>query len=307
MDGRKKKPRRALHIGVLLLGAYLLFLGGGTLLVNLTGLLRGNREWTVTSRLLLGTVFTGLGVYAVWDSVRDLRPRKEREEAPPLRFIFTGVSGVRSSNVTPELIREQIGRVAEDGQYAALEPATPLLTEKLVRLAYAFTADEGYLLIAVFPQGSSVPARRKTADAAEAEAAMTALLEGRLPDFSGWEPMEAAQRRPELKRRLVLVRDSGTNDHEFFTERDLDLAVTGLADGTYQKAAVQTGPASVTAVPMADGDIVLYLQVQTKDGVLAFRRAGMPNQVRFWLLQFYDGSLFQSPLEGWEAVETSYK
>ena len=304
----RRKKRRGLHIGVLILGAYMLFLGGGTLLRELAAIvLLGKRAGITFARALFGAALTGLGGYAVWDSVRDLRRGKEPEEAPPLQFVFTDTAGVSSSIVTPERVREQIGLVSEETRPVALQLVTPIPVAKLgelINMTYAHMED-GWFLAAIFRQGGGVQVRRKSAESGEAEAVMTALLEGGLPDLSAWERLEAAPGQRELrpKRRLLLTRDNGTSDHEFFTERDLDLAITGLADGTYRRVFVQNGPASVTAVPGADGSIALRLQFRTSAGIRAYRRTGMPNPARFWLVQFYDGSLFQLSGEGWEPAD----
>ncbi|MBD5170079.1 MAG: hypothetical protein HDT20_08200 [Oscillibacter sp.] len=306
---KNKKPRRALHIGVLILGIYILFLGIGTLIGEVGALvILGEREAIVFIRIVMGLVFTGLGIYAVWDSIRDLWPKKE--EAPPLQFILTDTAGVSSSNVTPERLHEQLSLVSEEVRPVTLQLVTPIPVAELgelINMAYVHMED-GWSLIAVCRQDGGVQVRRKTSGVDEAETVMTALLEGKVPDLSGWERLEAVpyqeeQRAFQLKRRLVLTRDNGTSNHEFFTERDLDLAVTGLEDGTYQEVTVQIGSASVNAVPLADGNMMLHLQFQTQDGPRAFWRIGMPNQARFWLVQFCDGSLFQLSSEGWETAK----
>ena len=307
--GKDKKPRRALHIGVLVLGIYILFLGVGTLIGEVGALvILGEREAIVFIRIVMGLVFTGLGIYAVWDSIRDLWPKKEEE--PPLQFIFTDAAGNRSSNVTPELIREQISRSAEDGQHISLQPVTPLPAGELgelVRLDHALfmTEEEPWVMIAVLRLDGGVHLRQKKADAAEAEAALTALLAGNVPDLSGWARRDIIPQPRELhpKQRLLLTRDNGTSDHEFFNERDLDLAVTGLTDGSYQRVIVQNGPVFIEAVPRVDGDVYLHLQFRGPEGARAWQRSGTPNQVRFWLVQFYDGSLFRAPLEGWDSAK----
>lgn len=308
MNGRKKNHRRVLHIGVLILGAYMLFLGGGTLIGQVGAIvLLGDRAGITFARALMGAVFTGLGVFAVWDSIRDLWPKKGAEETPPLQFILTDTAGVSSSIVTPERLHEQLSLVSEETRPITLQLVTPIPAAELgelINMAYVHMED-GWSLIAICRQDGGVQVRRKQADSAGAEAALAALLAGSLPDFSGWERLEAVTGQRELrpKQRLVLTRDNGTSDHEFFTERDLDLAVTGLADGTYQRAFVQNGPASVEAVPLENGSIMLHLQFLTPNGSRAYWRTGMPNQARFWLIQFYDGSLFQLSSEGWEPAE----
>ena len=308
MDGKKKKRRRVLHTGVLILGAYMLFLGGGTLIGELGAIiLLGEREWITFARAVMGAVFTGLGAYAVWDSIRDLWLRKEKEDAPPLQFTFTDTAGVCSSNVTPERIHEQIGLVEEKTSHIALQLVTPIPAAELgelINMTYVLMED-GWFLVAVFRQDGGVQVRRKSAGAAEAEAVLLDLTAGSLPDFSAWERLEAAprQRREfQFKRRLILYRDNGTSDHEFFTERDLDLAVTGLADGTYRKVYVQIGTAAVEATCKDDGNIHLRLSILGHDGARIWQRDGTPNQARFWLLQFCDGSLFQPLSEEWQST-----
>ena len=308
--GKDKKPRRALHIGVLVLGIYILFLGVGTLIGEVGALvILGEREAIVFIRIVMGLVFTGLGVYAVWDSIRDLWPKKE--EAPPLQFILTDTAGVSSSNVTPERLHEQLSLVSEEVRPVTLQLVTPIPVAELgelINMAYVHMED-GWSLIAVCRQDGGVQVRRKQSDAAGAEAALTALLAGRLPDLSAWERLEAAprQRDPkafQLKRRLILYRDNGTSDHEFFTERDLDLTVTGLADRTYQKVYVQIGTAAIEATYKDDGNIHLRLSILGHNGSRVWQRDGMPNQARFWLLQFCDGSLFQPLSEDWQIMDS---
>lgn len=307
MKEKKKTSRRTLHIGVLIIGVYALFLGVGTLIGEVGAIVvLGERGGIVIARAVMGAVFTVVGVLAVWDSVRDLWPRKKEEEAAPLQFVFTDTAGVCSSIVTPERLHEQIGLISEESGHIALQLVTPMPVAELgelINLTYALMED-GSFLVAIFRQDGGVQVRRKSAGAAGAEAVLLDLTAGRLPDFFGWEPLEAALRQRELqpKQRLILTRDNGSSDHEFFTERDLDLAVTGLADGSYKKVLVQSGPSVITAVPGTDGDIHLRLSLQTPNGIRAYQRTGTPNQARFWLVQFYDGSLFQFSSEGWESV-----
>ena len=311
MDGKKKKRRRALHIGVLLIGIYMLFLGGGTLIGEVGAIvLLGEREWITFARALMGAVFTGLGMFAVWDAIQDLFRRKEPEKAPPLQFILTDTAGVSSSIVTPERLHEQLSLVSEEVRPITLQLVTPIPAAELgelINMAYVHRED-GWSLIAVCRQDGGVQIRRKQTDAAGAEAVLTALLAGSLPDFSAWERLEAAprqrdQREFQFKKRLILYRDNGTSDHEFFTGRDLDLAVTGLADGTYQKVYVQIGTAAIEATHKDDGNIRLRLSILGHNGSRIWQRDGMPNQARFWLLQFCDGSLFQPLSEDWQIMD----
>ena len=309
MGGKKKKNRRALHIGVLILGAYMLFLGVGTLIAEVGAIvLLGDRAGITFARAVFGAVLTGLGVYAVWDSIRDLFHKKEPEEAPPLQFILTDTAGAASSIVTPERLHEQLSLASEEVRPVTLQLITPIPAAELgelINMAYVHMED-GWFLIAVCRLDGGVQVRRKQADTAEAETVLTALLAGRLPDLSAWERLEAVprQREVQLKQRLILYRDNGTSDHEFFTERDLDLAVTGLADGTYQKVYVQIGTAAIEATCKDDGNIRLRLSILGHNGSRIWQRDGMPNQARFWLLQFCDGSLFQSLSEDWQIMDS---
>ena len=76
-----------------------------------------------------------------------------------------------------------------------------------------------------------------------------------------------------------------------------------MNDLIYRRMSVQYGPVFVEATPKADGDIFLHLQYYHPETTLAWERSGTPNQARFWLLQFYDKSLFDTPPDGWDKAD----
>ena len=227
--------RRKLRIPLLILGAYLIFMGIAEIIMS---------RWTKpakTTRGLMGAGLVCLGLAALWDGCRDvLMPRKKREESSrPGQVILTDVDGKRRSDVSRETLREQLALLAERGTCVSLEilpaPEIPGLGW-LEKVLCTYEGIPSVSALFVTGEGVCIALKKSEIPAVMAEEVFVGILGGTM-DFSGWEsgdwPHEEGEERND--RLLVLFGDGWYEHFPFFAERDLELAAEGLVRGEYTK------------------------------------------------------------------------
>ena len=311
----RNRNGKRLHLIALLLGIYGAFLGFGLILAGLD-------DWgeTIgTIRLLLGLGMVGLGLFGIWDGIRDvIRPPAKHEHKPPTQYILTDVSGNRTSNVTAEMIRDEMGKLREGERNSFhLELLTPQDVPKWgVLKQVSCTARPTLALLAFFqtPEDGWKVCTRVMAPDAAAE-----WFRGLLEDpagFSGWddgwEAQEATptgaqeaedEENPSYQtrilrdqagayavwhQRLIIVGKAWRNELKFFTARDVKLAAQGVFEGKYQYARLEWGSSSFALIPGAEDElqVIWCTNIWSDKTRRFFRKAGTVTQVNFWLIQY---------------------
>jgi len=321
------KNKRRPHPVPIVFGIYAAFLGVGLIRIGLSG--TGNVGHL---RLLLGLGMFAAGLMGIWDGVRDwIRPEEEAEPSPARQFILTDSSGGKSSNVTIERIREQLANLAQnDGGGFHIQLLPPADIPERGALGRLSCAARPLLTLTAFfekPEGGWRLCK-KIEKPDMAEAWFRQFLTGS-PDFSGWEAAGAAEESKEPDKEenqvfslgirmgkeivytfwhqlLVISGESWRDEHRFFTGRDVELAVEGVSDGTYQSAALEWGIASFTVFPGPEDRLHVSLRTGgAKDGVSHFyMREGTAVQVKFWLLRYLNEGYMD---ESWQEVTGQIK
>ncbi len=323
---KKTKNRKRLHLAALILGVYAVFLGFGLVLAGLEDL----RGAAGPIRLALGAGMMAFGLFGVWDGLRDkLRPREKPVQTSPTQYVLADDAGNRTSNVTAERIREELGKLRE-GDGLHLQLLTPLeipewgelqqiscrVRPTLTLLAFFRTAEGGWRL------------RARAMDFEAAAGWFRRLLEESL-DSSGWndgwetlegipgDPRDAGDpEKQEFKTRvlrnragnltawhqkLVIVGEAWRNEHRFFTARDVELAAQGVYEGKYQYAALEWGSSSFDLLPDREEQlqVIWCTNIRDENARRYFRKTGTAAQAAFWLLQYLNEGQMD---EYWEDV-----
>ena len=318
---------RRLHLVPLVLGVYGALLGFGLMLAGL-----GNLSGVVGPiRLLLGLAMIGFGLFGIWDGIRDMiRPQAKPEPSPPAQYVLTDSSGNRTSNVTAELIREEIGKLREgerDGFH--LQLLTPLEVPEWGNLKQVSCMVQPDLTLLAFLQTADGGWRLRTCTMAPEAAAdwFGQLLKGAsgFPGLDGWESLEEipgeAQKtgKPEGQeyrarvlrsqtgaytvwhQRLVIVGEAWHNEYKFFTARDVELAAQGVWEGKYQCAILECGSSAFDLYPDQEEQLQVIWRTNIRDekACRCFRKAGTVVQVNFWLFQYLNEGYMD---EYWEEL-----
>lgn len=286
--------KRKLRVPLLLLGAYLIFMGIAEIIMS---------RWTEppeTARRLLGIVFTCLGLAALGDGCRDfLTPRKKQvEPSQPRQVILTDVDGKRRSDVSREALREQLSLLAERGASFSLELLPVPEVPDLGWMERVLCAWEGTLRVSalfVTGEGACIALERSGLPMDRAEAVLAGILDG-TEDFAGWEPGDwpHPEREEAPGGLLVLFGDSWYERFPFFAERDLELAVEGLVQEKYTKVELYQGEWRYLVFPeyqeeqMSDPPKI-FLQMIRRLGnhSLVYEKQGSVSQVQEWLVEIY--------------------
>lgn len=319
---KKTRNGKRLHLVALLVGVYAVFLGFGLVLAEL-----GHAGEAIGSiRLLFGLGMTGFGLFGVWDGVRDIiRPPAKRDRKSPTQYILTDVSGNRTSNVTAETIRDEMGKLrAEERNSFHLQLLTPRdVSEWGALKQISCTAQPSLTLLAFFqtPEGGWKVCTRAMDPEAAADW-FRRLLEDSFSDWDGdWETLEEVPGEaretgePEDQelgvrvlrdqagvytvwhRRLVIVGNAWRNEHKFFTVRDVELAAQGVLEGEYQYAALEWGSSSFSLIP-GQGErlqVIWCTNVWSDEARRFFRKEGTVFQVISWLVQYMNEGTMDEP------------
>lgn len=336
--GKQKKNGKRLHLTPLIVGIYGALLGLGLVSAGLMEITNG----VGLVRLVLGLGMTGLGLWGVWDGVRDLvRPEQQVETPPARQFILTDTAGLRTSRVTPELLREQLDILAESEDYKtfSLQMLPPLLVEDYGKLQQIFCLYHTEIILAALfelPE-SGQRVYQKCTEPDMAEVWLKQLLAGS-PDFSEWEPVkvvdyqseadipeeEAADLEQEAveqdarrffleqlseehgqmtywRQLLVIFGESWHDEHKFFSARDVELAVEGVHTGTYEKVVLQWGAQVFEVFPGVQDDLAVFWHTADNGQARVLARSGTVTQVNFWLANYLDQGYF-AETSGWTDV-----
>ncbi len=310
---KKQRNQRGNRIRLipLLLGGYAVYLGFGLTVIGLS-----EREAGVgIARLMMGLAILGFGLLGLWDGVWDyLAPRKRAEKPPARQFILTDTEGKQTSNVTPALLEAQLAALIErsGGAGFRLQLLPALEVPEKGSLGQVFCiCQESIALLAFFEAaGEEAPQVWRTEPEDPAQT-LGDLLEDRL-DLTGWERAEIALQSRDVSSRprqhMALYGESWENHLQFFSVRDVELAVKGIGDGRYRGIRLELGSVTFYAFPSGEDASRLVLQfLFWPEGKLrAFERIGNAVQVNFWLMRMLNEGLPRE-LQGWREVTDTIK
>jgi len=312
MKKQQYKNGRRLRLVPLVVGGYGIFLGLGLTAVGFSQITGG----IGIIRALLGLAMIGFGIWGVWDGVRDLiAPEKKPEKSPTRQFILTDVDGKRSSNVTVEILRAQLDLLAErsigDGFHLQILPPVFDQEKGELKLISCILQDK-ITVIAFFKHSEEeVQVWRKESD--RTEDVLRQILEGRL-DFSEWEKCTTAVHNEDHADRprqcLRLFGESWENHLQFFSPKDVELGVKGIAEGKYRRIELELGAAAFSISLSEKDKSVLALRMgiwsEAEGRFHIFEKTGTAVQVNFWLVQMINGDL-PTELHGWKDISTRKK
>ncbi len=318
---KNSRTGKRLRLIPLIVGGYGAFLGFGLAVIGLAEM----KEGIGIVRFLIGLGLAGFGLLGIWDGVRDLvRPDKKPEQAPASQFIFTDTSGNRSSLVTPEVLREEIGILAEGEELKRfdIQILPPLPAGEYGRLKQILCVYYGNIILAAFfemPENRYQIYQKRLEPDVAAEW-LKQLLDGST-DFSGWENMEEEARQESVEafwhqllngqkgqmlywhKLLVIFGESWHDEHRFFSARDVELAVEGIYEGKYTKAVLEWGTKAFDLFPGVQKDLmVICCTNNTEKGDPRFlMKEGTVAQVKFWLVNYLDHGFFEE-MSGWTDI-----
>lgn len=310
MKKERRKREKKIHLVPLIVGIYIVFLGFGLVRIGIFDFIDSG----VPIRFLLGLVMTGIGLFGIWDGVRDLldsrKKQKEQTEAPASQYVFINVEGWRSSNVSPQQLQEQLKIVEEKGgaRNISLSMLPPFPVPGKGNLARVFCISGAYelplCLAAVFQlDNGEEQTLMKEMETEQAQAFLEWVLNGDPGDFSGWRSAELKweSKNMPVHKRLTLIGEHYRNDYEFFSGRDLELAIEGLGEGDYLRVELVVGELFLYALRSQEEEacITLHLSIAPEGSRREFEKTGTVTQAKFWLIQMINNGL---KLYDWQEV-----
>lgn len=194
---KNNRTGKRLRLIPLILGGYGVFLGLGLVAIGLSEM----KEGIGIVRLLIGLGIAGFGLLGIWDGVRDLvKPDKKQEQTPASQFVFTDVSGNRSSLINLEVLREQTSILAESEEPKRFEIQIlpPFSVEGHGLLKHILCIYHSDIILSAFfemPEGGYRIYQKSTVPDRAVEW-LEQLLAGN-PDFSEWESMKTTAQPDE--------------------------------------------------------------------------------------------------------------
>lgn len=328
MKKEHDRKGRRLRFIPLILGIYGAFLGFGLMAIGLAEM----KEGIGILRLLLGLGMAGFGLFGIWDGVRDLiRPNKKPEKPPVSQFILIDISGNKTSNVTMEQLQEQIKNLVEnqEGQSFQIQILPPPSIQKLGKLKKISCIYQDAILLLAFFVGDTGGywISRECTGPDMAEEGFRSFLDGNT-DFIGWEKTKIdayqgvtgadsekikAFGQEFLNQRgranvswhqlLLIFGESWHDEHKFFTDRDLALAVEGVHKGTYQKVVLEWGNEAFYILPGVNSEVkaVWCTNLAEKGDSHFLMIEGTATQVKFLLVYYLNEGSFED-VSDWEDI-----
>ncbi len=314
---KNNRTGKRLRLIPLILGGYGAFLGFGLSVIGLAEI----KEGIGIVRLLIGLGMAGFGLLGIWDGVRDLiRPDKKLGQAPARQFILTDTSGNRSSLVTPEILQEQMGILAEseDPKRFDIQILPPLSVGERGLLKQILSIYHGNVILVAFfeiSNGGHEIYQKSTKPDMALEWLKQLLIDS--PDFSGWENIEAKARQENVEaywhqllndqkgqmiywhQLLVIFGESWHDEHKFFSARDVELAIEGIQEEKYTKVFLEWGTNAFDLFPGVQNDLMVIWHTNSAGRFLA--KEGTVTQVKFWLVNYLDHGFFEE-MSGWTDI-----
>ena len=131
----------------------------------------------------------------------------------------------------------------------------------------------------------------------------TRQTEERIKSF--WQQLQREQKGQmrNWRQLLVIFGESWHDEHNFFSTRDVELAVEGIHEGTYTKAFLEWGTQALDIFPGVQKDLmVIWCTNHTGKGSVRFlAKEGTVTQVKFWLVHYLDQGFFEE-MSSWADV-----
>ena len=122
---------------------------------------------------------------------------------------------------------------------------------------------------------------------------------------SFWQQLQREQKGQmrNWRQLLVIFGESWHDEHNFFSTRDVELAVEGIHEGTYTKAFLEWGTQALDIFPGVQKDLmVIWCTNHTGKGSVRFlAKEGTVTQVKFWLVHYLDQGFFEE-MSSWADV-----
>lgn len=190
MKDRQNKNRKHLRLVPLILGGYGALLGFGLMAIGFAEI----RQGIGLVRFLLGLGMGGFGLFGIWDGVRDcIRPQEKPEQPQTRQFILTDTSGNNSSNVTGEVLQNQLKSLMESDKVCVfkLQILPPFAVQETGNLSWIFCLyHEGFRLTAFLDvSDGGYESYHRSAEFDEAKGWFEELLNGSA-DLSEWNKVE---------------------------------------------------------------------------------------------------------------------
>lgn len=226
-------------------------------------------------------------------------------------MVLVDVQGQRSSLVDLGRVKQQLGQLTEYGMHFSIELLEPIPAGQLGQLTLlgAGQVNTGLTLTAVFrqPDGTYLGWGQPVTEEEAAAVFGRLLWEGRAPDVSDWQPLQAAEepqqsQRPQL-RLILRERNGARREYTSFTRRDVELAGDGIASGKYREAVLMASPfyIQLQAGDQTDGQVVVCVSEPGPEEIRLYETKCSDQQARQWLLDFAEGR-FQYNFAGWEDI-----
>ena len=102
---------------------------------------------------------------------------------------------------------------------------------------------------------------------------------------------------------LVIFGESWHDEHNFFSTRDVELAIEGIHEGKYTKVFMNWGTQALDFFPGVQNDLmVIWCTNNTGKGNTRFlAKEGTVTQVKFWLVNYLKSGVFEE-MSGWADV-----
>ncbi len=245
-------------------------------------------------------------------------------------FALTMVNGRRTSQVTRELVAQQI-EALQNGQGMTLNPTPPIpagmkelgpgITEELVALNCVRQGDGSLWLVAILKTtGSSVPMRGFGMIGAKKERVLEVLdrlLETHgAPDVfgEGWQAVQVRTAPEEAGQQgsapyLNITDGTGTSrKYERFSRRDVELAAQKVAEGSYKGAILWLPPRLILldAGDKSDARTTIQIALPQNGAFRTYREKTTGRQAAEWFIGCLEGRLPEG-FDRWKEVTKEWE
>ena len=107
---------------------------------------------------------------------------------------------------------------------------------------------------------------------------------------------------------LSIFKESWRDDHRFFSDRDLELCVKGLCEGTYEMVEVELERELLQAFSSKEKepDITMQLYMGEEDSARVLEKTVTPPEAQSLLMQMSDSGV-PKELSGWKDITDTMK
>ncbi len=131
----------------------------------------------------------------------------------------------------------------------------------------------------------------------------TRQIEEHIESF--WQQLQREQKNQmrNWRQLLVIFGESWHDEHNFFSTRDVELAIEGIHEGKYTKVFINWGTQALDFFPGVQNDLmVIWCTNNTGKGNIRFlAKEGTVTQVKFWLVNYLNSGVFEE-MNGWADI-----